>query len=83
LQEIHNGLRKLLEYPADDVADSFALTFEISYKTIYEEVLSHELKPGGASLIVTNENRQGTGLAALALNAIQPIDIAPHAHYKL
>eukprot|EP00050_Salpingoeca_kvevrii_P001802 m.179937 g.179937 ORF g.179937 m.179937 type:complete len:110 (-) comp10461_c0_seq19:23-352(-) len=47
---------QLLEYEGDDVADVFGFTFEISH-SVFGEVVEVELKPGGADIDVTNENR--------------------------
>lgn len=56
--EVFSGLKTLLEWSDDDVEHIFCRNFEISVIRLGKEV-SVELKPGGADLPVTNENRQG------------------------
>ncbi|KAJ3358207.1 hypothetical protein HDU91_005277 [Kappamyces sp. JEL0680] len=51
------GLRQLLDWEDGDVADIFMRTFEISYDA-FGKVEHIPLVPGGADLMVTNENRE-------------------------
>ncbi|KAL6046302.1 HECT domain-containing protein, partial [Balamuthia mandrillaris] len=52
-----HGLRKLLEYPGDDVEDVFAMNFQITYE-VFGERKTYDLKPDGESIPVTNANRE-------------------------
>ena len=56
-EELHRGLKQLLEYEGDDVEDIFCLTFEITWMELGEE-RTLELKENGADIPVTNENRE-------------------------
>mmetsp|Transcript_16532 Transcript_16532/g.34920 ORF Transcript_16532/g.34920 Transcript_16532/m.34920 type:complete len:1375 (-) Transcript_16532:78-4202(-) len=55
--ELRKGLKQLLDYPGDDVEDIFCLTFELTWMELGEE-RRLELKPDGANIPVTNENRE-------------------------
>lgn len=33
-------------------------TFELSRKSVFGEMISHPLKPGGADMLVNNDNRK-------------------------
>jgi len=50
------GLEKLLKFEGN-VEDTFERTFQISYE-YFGEMRSYDLKPNGASIALTNENRQ-------------------------
>ncbi|CAL8090810.1 unnamed protein product [Calicophoron daubneyi] len=52
------GLQALLDYEEDDIEDAFGCFFVIYYQDLFGNTLSHELKPNGASIPVTKENRQ-------------------------
>jgi ubiquitin-protein ligase E3 A len=55
--ELGRGLQALLDYqPAEDVEAVFCRTFEVEYE-YYGEIQRRELKPGGASIPVTGDNR--------------------------
>jgi ubiquitin-protein ligase E3 A len=56
-EELQRGLKHLLEYEGDDVEDIFCLTFELTWMELGEE-RRLELKPGGANIPVTAENRE-------------------------
>ncbi|XP_014666316.1 PREDICTED: probable E3 ubiquitin-protein ligase HECTD2 isoform X2 [Priapulus caudatus] len=54
--QVAKGLKDLLEYDGDTDED-FGLTFEVS-TTEFGTVRTHQLKPGGDTIHVTNENRE-------------------------
>jgi len=54
--ELYHGLDDLLKYDGD-VESDFGLDFTVS-NTVFGEVRVHELKPGGANIPVTNQNRE-------------------------
>ena len=47
----------MLDY-ADDVQETFMQTFGISYTDVFGSTISHNLKPDGDKIPVTNANRQ-------------------------
>ena len=49
-------MSSLLDYPDDDVADTFCLTFTIT-KEVYGEMKEIELKPNGSQIGVSKDNR--------------------------
>lgn len=51
-----NSLQSILDYEGDDLKDIFNLTFEVS-REVYGETKTFELKPGGDSIYVTQENK--------------------------
>lgn len=51
-----NSLKSLLEYEGDDLQDVFCLTFDIN-RDVWGEIVTVELKPNGASIPVTQENK--------------------------
>ncbi|PIC53040.1 hypothetical protein B9Z55_002902 [Caenorhabditis nigoni] len=51
------GLQSLLDYEEDDVEDVFSLTFSITF-SIFGEIKTVELVPGGDEKPVTKENRE-------------------------
>lgn len=51
-----NSLQSLLEYDEDDLEEVFGLTFEIT-REVFGEVRSIPLKPNGAEIPVTQENK--------------------------
>lgn len=55
--ELKRGLQQLLDYEGDDVEDIFCLVFEVTWMELGEEKRI-ELKPGGANIPVTNENKE-------------------------
>lgn len=55
---IGNSLGHLLEYDGDDVEEVFGLTFEISYKGLFDRVQNVELIPDGANVAVRKDNRE-------------------------
>jgi alpha-tubulin suppressor-like RCC1 family protein len=56
-EEVRNGLQGLLDYDGDDVEDIFCLTFEVTRMDLGTE-RRRELKPGGANIPVTSDNRE-------------------------
>lgn len=55
--EVMRGLKALLDYAGNDVEDIFCLTFEVAWNSLGME-RKKELKPGGASIPVTRDNRE-------------------------
>jgi len=55
--DLRKGLQQLLEYEGDDVEQVFCLNFEVTWMELGEEKRL-ELKPDGANIPVTNENRE-------------------------
>lgn len=51
-----NSLQSILDYEGEDLKDVFYLTFEVS-REVYGETRTFELKPGGGSIYVTQENK--------------------------
>lgn len=51
------GLRDLLAYDGNDVEDVFSLNFAV-VEDVFGEPTTHELKPNGETIPVTNENRE-------------------------
>jgi ubiquitin-protein ligase E3 A/E3 ubiquitin-protein ligase HERC4 len=56
-EELRRGLKQLLDYEGDDVEDIFCLSFEVSWMELGEERRLN-LKPDGANIPVTNDNRE-------------------------
>lgn len=56
-KDVGTGLQKLLDYEDDDVEDVFFLTFEVNWIDLGME-RRHELKPGGAKIPVTKDNKE-------------------------
>jgi ubiquitin-protein ligase E3 A len=55
--ELKRGLQQLLDYEGDDVEDIFCLVFEVTWMELGEEKRI-ELKPDGANISVTKENKE-------------------------
>nr|CAH8850174.1 unnamed protein product [Trichobilharzia regenti] len=53
-----NGLKALLEHEGDDIEEVFGCSFTVNYLDSFGSVITHELKPNGAKIPVTKENRQ-------------------------
>jgi len=56
MPDLGHGLQQLLDYPGDVEAD-LATTFSVEEDN-FGELQTHELKPGGSKIAVTNGNRQ-------------------------
>ncbi|XP_063703150.1 probable E3 ubiquitin-protein ligase HERC4 isoform X2 [Culicoides brevitarsis] len=52
-----NSLQSILDYEESDLKDVFSLTFEVS-REVFGETKTFELKPGGDSIYVTQENKR-------------------------
>ncbi|KAK4471444.1 hypothetical protein MN116_004872 [Schistosoma mekongi] len=52
------GLKSLLEYEYDNIEEVFGCSFVINYLDPFGSVITHELKPNGATIPVTKENRK-------------------------
>ena len=55
--DLARSLQSVLSYDGD-VASTFQMTFSISFSDIFGGVHSKDLKPDGASVLVTSDNRQ-------------------------
>eukprot|EP00986_Skeletonema_menzelii_P005715 scaffold2117_cov141-Skeletonema_menzelii.AAC.10 len=55
--ELRRGLKQLLDYEGDDVEDIFCLSFEVTWMELGEE-RRLDLKPDGANISVTKDNRE-------------------------
>lgn len=54
---IYQSLRSILHYKSDDLETALCYTFEIE-REFYDERRRIELKPGGASIMVNQQNKQ-------------------------
>lgn len=48
----------MLEYEYDDIENVFGCSFAVNYLDPFGNVITHELKPDGAKIPVTKENRK-------------------------
>ncbi|XP_026680400.1 ubiquitin-protein ligase E3A [Diaphorina citri] len=55
---LFNGLRDLLDYEGQDMEDVFSQTFRICFTDPFGAFISHDLKPDGDNIAVTQENKQ-------------------------
>ncbi|XP_075160144.1 ubiquitin protein ligase E3A isoform X2 [Haematobia irritans] len=55
---LYRSLKSMLDYQEPDMEEVFMQTFKISYKNVFDEVVEHELKPGGADIVVGQHNKQ-------------------------
>ena len=58
LQTLYRSLKALLDYDKEDVEETFCFSFQISFKDVYGNEVTEELKAGGANIPVTKENRK-------------------------
>lgn len=58
MQNLHQSLTKMLEDNESDFEDVYMQPFEISYKDVFDNLVSHELKENGATIMVTQETKQ-------------------------
>lgn len=61
-EEVQKGLQQLLDYDGDDVEDVFCLNFQVNWTSLGTE-RKRDLKPGGADIPVTSENKEEYTLA--------------------
>lgn len=47
----------MLEYEGD-VEETFLQSFHISYQDVFGNVITEDLKPGGSTVMVNNDNRK-------------------------
>lgn len=52
------SLKSMLDYEDDDIDEVFMQTFKISYSNVFGEVVEHELKSGGADIVVDQHNKE-------------------------
>ena len=57
MPDVALGLKQLLAYEGD-VKEDFCMNFQVSVEE-FGKIKTHELKPDGENVPVTNENRQG------------------------
>lgn len=55
---LYRSLKSILDYQESDMEEVFMQTFKISYKNVFDEVVDHELKPGGGDIAVGQHNKQ-------------------------
>uniref|UniRef100_A0A1I8Q7M5 Ubiquitin-protein ligase E3A n=1 Tax=Stomoxys calcitrans TaxID=35570 RepID=A0A1I8Q7M5_STOCA len=55
---LYQSLKSMLDYQEPDMEEVFMQTFKISYKNVFDEVVEHELKPGGGDIAVGQHNKQ-------------------------
>ncbi|XP_037810673.1 ubiquitin-protein ligase E3A isoform X2 [Lucilia sericata] len=55
---LYRSLKSMLDYEEPDMEEVFMQTFKISYKNVFDEVVEHELKPGGGEIVVCQENKR-------------------------
>ena len=58
MQELANGLEKLLTYDGPNFEETFSLVFSVEYEK-FGEMKVVELKEGGSEIPVTKANRLG------------------------
>ena len=58
MQAIAKGLQDMLQYEGDDFENTFGLTFCVQQSDMFQQLHHHELKPSGADIAVTEENRE-------------------------
>ncbi|XP_055378771.1 ubiquitin-protein ligase E3A [Condylostylus longicornis] len=54
---IFKSLKSMLDYTEVDMEDVFMQTFKISYTDVFGNLVEHELKEGGADILVNQENK--------------------------
>ncbi|CAG5075006.1 Similar to Ube3a: Ubiquitin-protein ligase E3A (Mus musculus) [Cotesia congregata] len=55
---LYRTLTEMLEYPGDDMPDTFMQTFRVGYKDVFGSVLYHELCENGDEVYVNQENKR-------------------------
>lgn len=55
---LYKSMQSLLDYQEPDMEDVFMQTFQISYKDVFGNTLTHDLKPNGDSIFVNQDNKQ-------------------------
>ncbi|XP_037037747.1 ubiquitin-protein ligase E3A isoform X1 [Bradysia coprophila] len=55
---VSNSLKSMLTYQEADMEDVFTQTFEISYKDVFGNTMTHDLKPNGSEIFVNQDNKQ-------------------------
>ncbi|XP_061393167.1 ubiquitin-protein ligase E3A [Musca vetustissima] len=55
---LYRSLKSMLDYQESDMEEVFMQTFKISYKNVFDEVVEHELKPGGGDIAVGQHNKK-------------------------
>ena len=55
---LYRSLCDVLAYEGADIEDVFMQSFQISYTDVFGNTMTHELKPGGEKVILTQENKQ-------------------------
>ena len=57
--DLYQGFQTLLSAQSNDIniKDVYCRTFEISYKNIFNEIITQELIPNGSLISLTNENK--------------------------
>ncbi|KAH0554587.1 hypothetical protein KQX54_011685 [Cotesia glomerata] len=55
---LYRTLTEMLDYPGDDMPDTFMQTFRVGYKDVFGSVLYHELCENGDEVYVNQENKR-------------------------
>ena len=55
---LHQSLSKMLQDDESDFEEVYMQNFEISYKDVFDNVITHELKENGSTLMVTQDNKR-------------------------
>ncbi|XP_047519295.1 ubiquitin-protein ligase E3A [Pieris napi] len=55
---LYNGLKDMLEYVGDDLADVYYQTFRICYTDVFGNNIFQDLKENGDSIFVTQDNKR-------------------------
>lgn len=57
-QTLYRSLMELLEYDGDDMEDVFMQSFRVGYQDVFGTSLTHDLKPGGDNVLVSQSNKK-------------------------
>lgn len=55
---LSKSLTSMLNYQESDMEDVFTQTFQISYKDVFGNTMTHDLKPNGSEIFVNQHNKQ-------------------------
>ncbi|KAJ6648241.1 Ubiquitin-protein ligase E3A [Pseudolycoriella hygida] len=53
-----NSLKSMLNYQESDMEEVFTQTFQIMYKDVFGNTMTHDLKPNGSEIFVNQDNKQ-------------------------
>lgn len=55
---LYRSMQSILDYDDTDMEEVFMQTFQISYKDVFGNTLTHDLKPNGDNIYVNQDNKQ-------------------------